>query len=666
MKIKNKFLMGAAALIAITGVSQASAADIIYPLNEISKPSCRFQDFEDLNSWCKQDLPILRTKNYEKLKDDYDYRRIYTVLWWATYDYAWDIGNWSHLWVDIATSKWTPTYAITDGTVLHAWNKTGWGTVVTIKHKINWKYVYSNYAHLSKVTVKAWDKVSTWDKVGEVWNTGNSTGNHLHFQIDVNRWESNHPYYYWENCKWNSWSIVNQWLCRADLVENTVDPLLFLETAWAIISSSSNENEVVKEEVKEEAEKKYISQDNLVSQKEIQEREIRDFLRDHKIKFKYSQLGNNVPLGWYEVLKFTIIEKRTGKPFKWTLPDFMNFVADKTKVKIFPDRIRVSDKTGWRDIQILGLKEGKTTLYVRIWEITIYKKTLNIYNPKVKPKVEGALINTSSWVYLGSEKKGLLVMKDDKNTKLISLPYSGNYVVRIKNGLLCPFDVKAKNLSQEIKKTCSLDAMKEEIRFSYNTSYNWVQIFWVKPTSTSSMKLELYSVDQNKVIWSKTIKTYTPKWLDKRDTYYEAAMNTLTKWISEGKSGYFLEDRTIDERDAMTWILNFLSYKKDMVNSSAEKQKYSAAISKASKYPWKLNKKITRWDMLALIAKYVPASYRGNAIAYRDLTKDQMVHANLIFNSTYTWKDQFGSKYFQPKKEITRWETAYMIRQLLR
>jgi hypothetical protein len=40
--------------------------DIIYPLKEISKLECRFNDFNELNSNCKQNLPVLKTKDYTK------------------------------------------------------------------------------------------------------------------------------------------------------------------------------------------------------------------------------------------------------------------------------------------------------------------------------------------------------------------------------------------------------------------------------------------------------------------------------------------------------------------------------------------------------------------------------------------------------------------------
>jgi hypothetical protein len=39
---------------------------VIYPLKEISKLKCRFEDFSKLSSDCKQKLPILKTKDYKK------------------------------------------------------------------------------------------------------------------------------------------------------------------------------------------------------------------------------------------------------------------------------------------------------------------------------------------------------------------------------------------------------------------------------------------------------------------------------------------------------------------------------------------------------------------------------------------------------------------------
>jgi hypothetical protein len=47
-------------------ISEASSSEIIYPLKQISKLDCRFNDFDTLSSDCIQNLPILNTKDYEK------------------------------------------------------------------------------------------------------------------------------------------------------------------------------------------------------------------------------------------------------------------------------------------------------------------------------------------------------------------------------------------------------------------------------------------------------------------------------------------------------------------------------------------------------------------------------------------------------------------------
>lgn len=68
---------------------------VIYPLKEVSKLKCRFNDFDTLSAACKEILPILKTKDYKKYakKDGgyNDYTRLYTVLWGASYKYGWDV-----------------------------------------------------------------------------------------------------------------------------------------------------------------------------------------------------------------------------------------------------------------------------------------------------------------------------------------------------------------------------------------------------------------------------------------------------------------------------------------------------------------------------------------------------------------------------------------------
>lgn len=55
-----------------------------------------------------------------------------------------------------------------------------WGNYVKIKHDDGF---YSLYAHLSSVSMSNGQRVSQGQKVGGVGTTGDSTGNHLHFEI---------------------------------------------------------------------------------------------------------------------------------------------------------------------------------------------------------------------------------------------------------------------------------------------------------------------------------------------------------------------------------------------------------------------------------------------------------------------------------------------------
>lgn len=245
---------------------------IIYPIKEISKLKCRFEKFSSLSSDCKRDLPILRTEDYKKyLKLNWgynEYTRIYTELWWASYKYWWDVWQWGHSWIDIATAEGTPVYSIADWVVILAKKDPSRGNVVSIKHMIKWREITSNYAHLNKILVKKWDKVKVGKQIGEVGSTGNSTGNHLHFQIDLKY--SFHPYYYsWKACPYSYYKITESGICFNELSTYTLDPLEFLENKWAILDklqvnrqTNNSTKNTVKKEVKQN--KTVINNGNLV------------------------------------------------------------------------------------------------------------------------------------------------------------------------------------------------------------------------------------------------------------------------------------------------------------------------------------------------------------------------------------------------------------------
>lgn len=85
--------------------------------------------------------------------------------------------------VDIAANYGNGVYAYTDGKVIEAgWNG-GYGNCILIDHGNGLK---TRYAHLSKISVKVGQRVSTGDRIGSVGSTGNSTGPHLHFEVIKN------------------------------------------------------------------------------------------------------------------------------------------------------------------------------------------------------------------------------------------------------------------------------------------------------------------------------------------------------------------------------------------------------------------------------------------------------------------------------------------------
>lgn len=93
------------------------------------------------------------------------------------------IRNHTHKGLDIAASNGTSIFAVADGTVTYAgYNSGGYGNLVIISHGNG---VETYYAHCSKLFVSKGQQVSAGTIVGAVGSTGNSTGNHLHFEIRI-------------------------------------------------------------------------------------------------------------------------------------------------------------------------------------------------------------------------------------------------------------------------------------------------------------------------------------------------------------------------------------------------------------------------------------------------------------------------------------------------
>ncbi|MFD0025715.1 peptidoglycan DD-metalloendopeptidase family protein [Streptomyces sp. NPDC058382] len=91
---------------------------------------------------------------------------------------SWSSG--SHTGIDFPVSTGTSVKAITSGTVVTAGWGGAYGNEVVIKHADGH---YSQYGHMSSLSVSAGQTVTAGQQVGLSGATGNATGPHLHFEI---------------------------------------------------------------------------------------------------------------------------------------------------------------------------------------------------------------------------------------------------------------------------------------------------------------------------------------------------------------------------------------------------------------------------------------------------------------------------------------------------
>ncbi len=87
-----------------------------------------------------------------------------------------------HTGTDFAAPRGTPIYAAGSGTVEYAGRNGGYGLYVRIRHNGTYK---TAYAHMSGIArgVRKGTRVQQGQVIGYVGSTGQSTGNHLHYEV---------------------------------------------------------------------------------------------------------------------------------------------------------------------------------------------------------------------------------------------------------------------------------------------------------------------------------------------------------------------------------------------------------------------------------------------------------------------------------------------------
>ena len=87
-----------------------------------------------------------------------------------------------HAGMDFSANIGTPIYATGDGVVKKVGWQSGYGKIIVINHGFGYE---TWYAHLNKYNVRTGQKVVRGEVIGEVGNTGKSTGPHLHYEVHL-------------------------------------------------------------------------------------------------------------------------------------------------------------------------------------------------------------------------------------------------------------------------------------------------------------------------------------------------------------------------------------------------------------------------------------------------------------------------------------------------
>jgi murein DD-endopeptidase MepM/ murein hydrolase activator NlpD len=127
----------------------------------------------------------------------------------STFGYRWDPftkGRRLHQGLDFAGEEGLNIYSTGDGVVVLAErDKYGYGNQVLVNHGFGYM---SRYAHLKTIKVLPGQKVKRGHILGELGNTGRSTGPHLHYEVIRYGKPVNPFYYFFENLTAGEYDLI--------------------------------------------------------------------------------------------------------------------------------------------------------------------------------------------------------------------------------------------------------------------------------------------------------------------------------------------------------------------------------------------------------------------------------------------------------------------------
>lgn len=159
-------------------VQQESGAQILGKLDRLSAEATRQeQSLQELQAYFLDQRSLLASTP-----------SMWPARGWVTSDFGQRVDPYTaervmHAGLDIAGPHGERIISPSDGTVVFAGMEGGYGNVIVIDHGFG---VKTRYGHLSRILVKAGQKVTRGAEIGAIGNTGRSTGPHLHYEVRVN------------------------------------------------------------------------------------------------------------------------------------------------------------------------------------------------------------------------------------------------------------------------------------------------------------------------------------------------------------------------------------------------------------------------------------------------------------------------------------------------
>ena len=381
------------------GLGALTHASYMYPLQEISTTACLSQTRDQSDASCKRLLPRLENANYSLYVGIPTLRYVYPVLYASSYDSGWDEQG-SHGGVDILTASGTPVYAIADGTVVDAKYDATMGNEVTLKFQgPDGQTLIAYYMHLSSYGVKKGDKVTMGQVLGKVGKTGFVIGkdpNHLFFEI--NKTQNGNAIPAFQGCdptdsSKDYYTIVNDGLCRDNLIKNTLDPIAFLESVHASIGHVTIADIVATGTVVTPPSSSVVAAavstpTGVASTVTLNSASLKDKAAHDKTAYAMAQLldtytvavyvdSNAVTHGDTLSLDVTLTNKNDGSAFDGTLPSSITFMSTSPVLKLNASTIQLV-KNGKISLPVQAAGHGNGTIAIMIDNVVIAKQTVTV------------------------------------------------------------------------------------------------------------------------------------------------------------------------------------------------------------------------------------------------------------------------------------------------